>query len=168
MKELKQKVKDARIQYAIHKLQAHEYGRTFLGKLAQDYADRDDNQKDAAHNLQVLKHHEDERQAFQRIHFSLKPSLSGLSRVEIENEDGTRTLVCNKEGIKKEIAQVNVGNYCKQKIHRCDKNHYACILGNKVTSTNGTKLLTVLSGYQITMKPKKEQGYGWNMSAILQ
>ena len=104
MKELRQKVKDARKQYAIYKPRAHEYQRTFLGNLAQDYANRDDNGKDAAHYLQILIHQEDERQAFQRIHFSLKPPRSGVSRVEIENDNGTITLVCDKEGIEKEIA----------------------------------------------------------------
>ena len=108
VRELKNNVKEARRQYVLYKPRVHEYQQTFLGNLAKDYADRDENRKDAAHHLPILIHQEDKRQAFQQIKFSLKPSRSGVSRVEIENDNGTRTLVCNKEGIEKEITRVNV------------------------------------------------------------
>ena len=51
VQEVKKKLQEAKKQYKLYKPQAYEYRRTFLGNLAQDYADRDEHGKDAAHHL---------------------------------------------------------------------------------------------------------------------
>ena len=62
--QIKDKIKAARAHYRRYKPRAWEEQRTFLGKLAQDYSDRDVAGKDAAHHLQQLQQQESKQAAF--------------------------------------------------------------------------------------------------------
>ena len=106
--EVKEKLNLSKIQYKRFKPSAAETRKTFLGQLAQDYADRDEGGKDKEHFLRQLIHHEDEKASFQRIGSVLKPARSSVTRVERENEDGSRTIICDKEAMEKEIADANI------------------------------------------------------------
>ena len=64
---IRRNLKEARLHYRQYKPQAAADIRAFLGQLAQDYADRDDQGHDADHHLRKLQREEDERAAFQRI-----------------------------------------------------------------------------------------------------
>ena len=71
-------------------------------------AERDTTGKTAEQHYRQLIHQEDEKSSFQRIKFSLKQPWTGVTRVEKDNVDGTRTLICNKEDIEGEIVRANV------------------------------------------------------------
>ena len=106
--ETKEKLKQAKLRYKIFKPTAAEERKSFLGRLAQDYADRDPNGKDKEHFLRVLIHQEDERAAFRRIKYVLKPARTSVTRVEKDNKDGQRILISDKETMEREIGRVNV------------------------------------------------------------
>ena len=71
-------------------------------------AERDTTGKTAEQHYRQLIHQEEDKSAFQRIKFSFKQPRTGVSRVETDNEDGTRTLICDKEDIERKIARANV------------------------------------------------------------
>ena len=121
--------------------------------------------KHTAHHLRILIHQEDEKQAFQRIHFSLKPPRSGVNRVEIENDNGTRMLVCDKEGIEKEIARVNVNKLLQAENTLLRQEPLCSHFGEQGDFKNGIKSSMVHSNYRITTK--MVQDYGWSMSKTL-
>ena len=81
-------MKQAKLHYKQFKPTAAEERKSFLGQLAQDYAERDPNGKDKEHFLCELIHQEDERAAFRRIKSVLKPSRNSVTRVEKDTEDG--------------------------------------------------------------------------------
>ena len=106
--QIRVKIAAARVQYQRYKPQAWEERRSSLGKLAQEYADRDASGKDASHNLQQLQRQESERAAYQRIKYALKPPRSSVTRIENEEDDRSRRMVVDKEEMEKEIGWVNV------------------------------------------------------------
>ena len=106
--ETKAKLKCARKEYKLHKPRAWEEQKTFLGSQANDMAERDTTGKTAEQYYRQLLHQEESKSSFQRIRVAFTPPRSGVSRVETDNEDGTRTLICDKENIEREIARANV------------------------------------------------------------
>ena len=106
--EIKQRIKTAKLQYKRFKPTASEERRTFLGKLAQDYADRDGDGKDKEHFLRALIRQEDEKASFGRIRIAMKPARSSVTRIEKENSDGTRQIVSDKHEMEMEIGRANV------------------------------------------------------------
>ena len=111
---VKIKLKAAHQEYKTYKPRAWEERRTYLGKQANDLADRDDTGKTAEQYYRQLLYQEEDKSSFQRIKISFKPPREGVNRVEKDNEDGTRTLICGKEEIERKIARLNVENCYKQ------------------------------------------------------
>ena len=105
---VKAKLKAARKEYKKYKPRAWEERRTYLGKQANNMAERDDTGKTAEQYYHQLLHQEEEKFSFQRIKVSFKPPQEGVSRVKKDDNDGTRTLLCDKEEIERKIARVNV------------------------------------------------------------
>ena len=108
VKMVKDNLRDARKEYKLYKPRAWEERKTYLGKQANDLAERDVTGKTAEQYYRQLIHQEESKSSFQRIHMSFKPPREGVNRVEKDNEDGTRSLICEKEAIEQEIARANV------------------------------------------------------------
>ena len=88
---------------------------------------------------------------------------NGVNRVEIENDNGTRTLVCDKEGIEKEIARVNVNKLLQAENTLLQQEPLCSHFGEQGNFKNGIKSSMVHSNYQITTKRKTVHDYGWGM-----
>ena len=73
--------------------------RNLLGTQANNMADRDSTGKGSEYYYCQLLQQEEERLVFQRIKYAFKPAKEGVSRVEIENDNGTCNLICDKERI---------------------------------------------------------------------
>ena len=90
-----------------------------------------------------------------------------MNRVEIENDNGTRTLVCDKEGIEKEIARVNTNKLVQAENTPLRQEPLCSHFGEQGDFKNWSKSLTAQFNYRMIMKQRTARNYGWSMFETL-